>query len=276
MMTRYLYTHRFTLARRVVQILIMTSYFGANAYGWQIVIGNFSSALYFGTIPLSDPYATLQSFFAGAVIATDILIGVGVVLFMYGVIGGRFFCSWACPVNIITESAAWLREKLPLPAKGNGPVLSRHIRYWIIAISLLLSYLFSVAAFEMISPIAITHRGIIFGFGFGWIFLIAIFLFDLFSQEHGWCGHLCPLGGFNAIVGKFSLVKVVHNVDRCINAQACLKTCPEVEVLDMIGKESRSVTQMECIKCGRCVEACPSEALTFSLVSMTKQIRGEA
>ena len=276
MMSRYLFKHRFSIARKVIQILLLTAYFGANAYGWKIVIGNFSSARYFGLVPLSDPYATLQSFFAGAVIATDVLVGVAVVLFFYAVIGGRFFCSWVCPVNIITESAAWLREKLPIPAKGNGPVLSRHIRYWVILLSLLLSYLFSVAAFEMISPIAIAHRGIIFGFGFGWIFLVAIFLFDLFSQKYGWCGHLCPLGGFNAIVGKYSLIKVVHDKDRCIHAEDCLRACPEAEVLDMIGKASRPVTRMECIKCGRCVEACDSHALKFSIVTMTRQIRGES
>ncbi len=275
-MTRFLYKQRFLLARRVVQVLLMTAYFGANAYGWQIVVGNFSSARYFGLIPLSDPYATLQSFFAGAVIATDMLMGVAVVLFFYAIIGGRFFCSWVCPVNMITDGAAWLREKLHLDERSSGPVLSRHIRYWIIALSLLLSYLFSVAAFEMISPIAITHRGIIFGFGFGWVFLVAIFLFDLFSQRHGWCGHLCPLGGFNAIVGKYSIIKVVHDKDRCINAQACLKACPEEQVLDMVGKESRPVTQIECVKCGRCVEACDSQALSFSIVSIAEQMRGRA
>lgn len=275
-MTRFLYKQRFLISRRIVQLLLMTAYFGANAYGWQIVIGNFSSARYFGLIPLSDPYATLQSFFAGAVIATDILAGVAVVLFFYAIIGGRFFCSWVCPVNIITDSAAWLREKLHLDERRSGPVLSRHIRYWIIALSLLLSYLFSVAAFEMISPIAITHRGIIFGFGFGWVFLVAIFLFDLFTQQHGWCGHLCPLGGFNAIVGKYSIIKVIHDKDRCINAQACLKACPEKQVLDMVGKESRPVTQIECVKCGRCVEACDSQALTFSIISIAEQIRDRA
>ena len=114
-MGKFLYRHRFYISRRIVQILILTAYFGANAYGWKIVAGNLSSALLFGFIPLSDPFATLQMFFAGAVIATDVLVGALVVLFVYGVIGGRFFCSWICPVNIITETKAQLRRERACP-----------------------------------------------------------------------------------------------------------------------------------------------------------------
>ena len=275
MMNKILYKHRFLIARRVVQILILTAYFGANAYGWTIVSGNLSSSIVFGFIPLSDPFATLQMFFAGAAIATDILMGVAVVLFFYTVIGGRFFCSWVCPINIVTESASWLRRKLFVNEKGRT-AFSRNIRYWMIALSLLLSLIFSLAAFEMISPIAIAHRGVIFGFGFGWLFLVAIFLFDLFSQKYGWCGHICPMGGFNALVGKFSIIKVVHDKDKCVLSHACLKVCPEVDVLHMIGRVSMPVTKAECVKCGRCVEVCDTDALNFSVVSITKQIRGES
>ncbi len=273
-MSNFLYRYRFFIARRFVQILILTAYFGANVYGWSIVTGNLSSSVIFGFIPLSDPFATLQIFFAGAVIAADILMGVGVVVFVYGVIGGRFFCSWVCPVNIITESAWWLREKLHLNKKEKNISFSRNIRYWVIALSLVLSFVFSLAAFEMISPIGIAHRGVIFGFGFGWLFLVAIFLFDLFSQEHGWCGHICPLGGVNALIGKFSIVKVLHDKDKCVYSMECIKYCPEVEVLHMIGKKSMPVNGAACIKCGRCIEVCKSGAFEVSIVSMAEQLKG--
>jgi len=273
-MSNFLFKNRFFLSRRAVQLLVLSVYFLANAYGLGIVSGNLSSSVVFGTIPLSDPFTALQMFFAGAVISADILAGVLVVLFFYGVIGGRFFCSWVCPVNIVTESAASIRRWLDFGEKESPLSLSRNIRYWIIAISLGLSFIFSLAAFEMISPIGIAHRGIIFGFGFGWFFIIAIFVFDLFSQKYGWCGHICPLGGFNALIGKYSLIKVVHDKDKCILSMECFKVCPEVEVLNMVGKKSHIVTGAECIKCARCIEACDSGAFQVSIVGIAKQLRG--
>ena len=273
-MSNFLYRHRYYISRRLLQITILTLYFGANAYGWKIIAGDLSSSIIFGIIPLSEPYVTLQMFFAGAVVATDVLIGVGVILFIYGVIGGRFFCSWVCPVNIITETALWLRGVFNFKEKENAIAFSKNIRYWVILVSLGLSFIFSLTAFDMISPIGIAQRGIIFGFGFGWFFLLAIFLFDLFSQRYGWCGHICPLGGFNAIIGKYSLVKVVHDKDRCIHSMECFKACPEVQVLDMVGKKSKAITGAECIKCGRCIEVCPNDAFKVSIVSLAQQIKG--
>ncbi|RLA79992.1 MAG: quinol dehydrogenase ferredoxin subunit NapH [Epsilonproteobacteria bacterium] len=207
-------------------------------------------------------------------VATDVLIGVGVILFIYGVIGGRFFCSWVCPVNIITETALSLRRVLNFKEKENAIAFSKNIRYWVIIVSLGLSFIFSLTAFDMISPIGIAQRGIIFGFGFGWFFLLAIFLFDLFSQRYGWCGHICPLGGFNAIIGKYSLIKVVHDKDRCLYSMECFKVCPENQILDMVGKESKAITGAECIKCGHCIEVCPNDAFKVSIVSLAEQIKG--
>lgn len=272
-MSSYLFKHRFFLSRRLTQILILTAYFGANAYGWGVVSGNLSSSIVFGFIPLSDPFAVLQMFFAGAVISADILLGVLIVLISYGVIGGRFFCSWVCPVNIITETATWLRKKLNFTDKENAVSFSRNIRYWVIAISLALSSIFSLAAFEMISPIGIAHRGVIFGFGFGWTFLVAIFLFDLLSKEYGWCGHICPLGGFNALIGKYSLIKVVHDKDKCLYSMACFNACPEVEILSMVGMISKPITGAACIKCGQCIEVCENDAFKVSIVSIAKQLK---
>ncbi len=272
-MINFLYKHRFLFIRRLVQLTIFTLYFSANTYGWSIVKGNFSSSLIFGFIPLSDPFALLQMFLAGAVIATDILLGAIIVLIIYGILFGRFFCSWVCPVNVITETASSLRRFFKLNTNDDSSYLSRNIRYFIIFLALLFSYIFSISAFEMISPIGIAHRGIIFSFGFGWIILLAIFLFDLFTHKYGWCGHLCPLGGFNAIIGKYSLIKVVHDKDKCTNSFECFNVCPEKEILYMVGKISMPINGAPCIKCARCIEVCDSNAFEFSIVSMAKQLK---
>ncbi|MDD2699074.1 MAG: quinol dehydrogenase ferredoxin subunit NapH [Arcobacteraceae bacterium] len=257
--------HKYLILRRVTQISLMLLYFGANAWGWNILVGDLSSSLILGTIPMSDPYAVIQMFAAGAIITTDIFVGALIVFFFYGIVGGRAFCSWVCPVNVITDSANYLRRKLHLNQIEKKQPASRAMRYWILVLSLVLSVLMGVTAFEFISPISMVHRGIIFGFGFGFGAIIIIFLFDLFVLKNGWCGHICPLGGFYSLVGRFSLIRVNHQEEKCTLCMKCKEVCPENQVLFMVGKSSEQVLGGECTNCARCIEVCDDDALNFSL-----------
>ncbi|WP_342591003.1 4Fe-4S binding protein [Isorropodon fossajaponicum symbiont] len=71
-----------------------------------IVKGNLSSSLTLNIVPLTDPYVLLQSLFVGYSLILDALIGALIVLLLYAIIGGRMFCSWVCPVNIVTDAAS--------------------------------------------------------------------------------------------------------------------------------------------------------------------------
>lgn len=258
--------YRYLILRRFVQIGILVLFFGANAFGWKILEGNLSSSVFFGVIPMSDPYAVLQMVVAGAVVATDLLIGVGVVALFYFIVGGRAFCSWVCPVNIITDSANYLRRLFDIDrAQVTKQPITRNMRYWILGLSLIVSAFMGIAAFEFISPISMLHRGIVFGMGFGWAAIALIFLFDLFVLKNGWCGHVCPLGGFYSLLGKFSFIRVHHSEENCTLCMKCKIVCPEKQVLHMIGKESIPVLSGECTNCARCIEVCDDDALKFSI-----------
>lgn len=256
---------KYLILRRIVQLSILFLYFGANYYGWGILAGNLSSSSILGTVPLSDPYAVLQMFVAGAVISSNLLIGAVVILLFYGIFGGRAFCSWVCPVNIITDAANWTRRKFGFDMVEKKQPSSRKIRYWVLFISLVISYFLGIGAFEFISPISMVHRGLVFGMGFGWATIAILYLFDLFVLKNGWCGHICPLGGFYSIIGKFRLLKVRHDSDACTACMKCKVVCPESQVLSMIAKESIPVLSGECVNCGRCIEVCEDNALGFFL-----------
>ncbi len=262
--------YRYLILRRIVQIGLMVLYFGANAWGWTFLMGNLSSSSLLGVIPMSDPYAALQMLAAGALIATDLLIGVFIIVMIYAIIGGRAFCSWVCPINPITDLANFLRRKLGFNQIQKRQPATRNMRYWAIGISLIISFALGVTAFEFISPVSMVHRGIIFGLGFGWAAILVIFFFDLFVLKNGWCGHVCPLGGVYSIIGKFSLIRVNHNADNCTACMKCKDVCPEVQVLGMIAKESKMVTGMECTNCARCIEVCDDDALEFSIRNYIK------
>ncbi len=267
--------NKFLIARRIVQISILLLFFTGNYYGWKILTGNLSTSFLFGKIPLSDPYAVLQMFVAGAVISSNLLIGAAIILLFYAVIGGRAFCSWVCPVNIITDAANWTRRKFGFDMVSKRQPSTRNLRYWIIIISLIISFFLGLAAFEFVSPISMVHRGLVFGMGFGWATIAVLYLFDLFVLKNGWCGHLCPLGGFYSIIGKFRLLKVRHNTQACTGCMKCKVVCPEVEVLHMIDKESIPVTSGECTNCGRCIDVCDDNALGFFLKIENNNEKGE-
>ncbi|WP_420827467.1 quinol dehydrogenase ferredoxin subunit NapH [Nitrosophilus alvini] len=263
--------YRFLILRRFTQIAILALYIGANVAGWKILSGNLSSSKLFDIVPLADPYAVLQIFAAGGLLAMDAIMGAVIILLFYMTIGGRAFCSYVCPVNMVTDLANWIRRRFDLDRAERKMWASRNIRYWVIGLSLILSALLGVAAFEMVSPISMLHRGLVFGMGFGWAAILSIFLFDLFVLKNGWCGHICPLGGFYSLTGRFSLFRVKHNQPNCTLCMKCKDVCPEKEVLFMIGKKSESINMGECTLCGRCVEVCDDDALGFSIRDFVKK-----
>ena len=185
-MKRWLYKHRFLMMRRLSQLTILGLYIAANVYGLKVLSGNLSSSLLFNTIPLADPFALLQMVAAGAVLGIDVILGGLIVMLFYMIVGGRAFCSWVCPVNMVTDSGNWLRRILYLEKIEKKVWLERSVRYWVIGLTLVLSMLSGIAAFEIISPIGMMHRGIIFGMGMGFAALLSIFLFDLFAVKNGW------------------------------------------------------------------------------------------
>lgn len=274
-MINLLKNYRFLILRRITQITLLLIYVGGNIWGWNILQGNLSSSSVFGVIPLSDPFAALQMFSAGALIATNLVVGALIITSFYALIGGRVFCSWICPVNMISDLANFLRRKLGFNQIQKRQPATRNIRYWVLALSLILSYILGVTAFEFISPISMTHRGIIFGLGFGWAAMLVIFLFDLFILKNGWCGHICPLGGFYSLVGKVGLIRVDHSEEKCTLCMKCKEVCPENQVLWMVGKESVQVLSGECTNCGRCVEVCDDDALNFSIKKLIKERKNE-
>ena len=258
--------YKFLILRRISQFSILFLYVGANIWGWKILSGDLSFSKFINKIPLADPFATLQMLFAGAVISTDMMIGALIITLFYGLFGGRAFCSWVCPMNLVTDLAAYLRRKLGIDKDGKKYIISRKFRYWFLATALIVSFFTGVAAFEVISPIGILTRMIVFGVGFGWAFILAIFLFDLFIVKNGWCGHMCPLGATYSLIGSKSLFRVEHDKDACTNCGECKNVCPEKQVLNpLIHKKNGFVTGMECTNCGRCIEVCNDDALKFSL-----------
>lgn len=258
---------RWLLARRLTQLAVLFGFWAAARFGGEAWLrGNLSSAVVLDTVPLSDPFAVVQMWLAGHTVAASALLGAAVVVGFYGLVGGRAFCGWVCPINPLTDLAAWLNRRFKL----HGVVrLPRTTRWLALVGSLLLSLALSVAAFEWISPVGVAHRAVVYGLAGGWTVLAAVVLFDLFIVERGVCGHLCPLGAFHHLVGARPAVRVRFDAQACDDCMACHRICPERQVLQPIlpGRPERAlwVDGGACLNCGRCIDVCSPGALRFGL-----------
>lgn len=271
---------RYIVLRRLSQFAFLLMFFGTAHWGWEVakdvplLTGNFSSSEFIGLIPMTDPFAALQIFMTGHVMETKTWIGAGIIFAFYLLVGGRVFCAWACPINMVTDLAGWLRSKLPISAMFHMP---RSIRYFILAASLVISAITGLAAFEWVSPIGMMHREIVFGLGLGFTALIAIFLFDLLILKNGWCGHLCPLGGFWSLVGKGAQWRVRFVKETCTHCGECAKVCPEPQVLNLKHLEQTGIVDSgECSNCGRCTALCPEGSLAFDIRPLIRKHNAQA
>jgi ferredoxin-type protein NapH len=243
----------------------MLLFIGAMLWKWRILVGNLSAAYVLDTFYLSDPFALLQMLLAGFVITKDVLIGALIVLFFYALVTGRVFCSWICPMNLISDFTNFVYRKLHLGRENKKFNFPNYARYIVLGLALILSFIFEFAAFELISPISVLHRSIIFGIGTSTLIVVAVILADLFIQPRLWCSYLCPLGGMYAATSRFRLLKVWHTKDNCTECMKCKVVCPERQILKIINVEDGFITSGACTNCGRCIEVCEDNALNFSL-----------
>ncbi len=275
---------RWTIARRVVQIVVAILFFvPLSVAGWSALglgfsspeeplatpsgfawWGSLSSSHLFG-LDLLDPFAALQVAAAAKSVAFAGLAWALPVLVAYGMVRGRAFCGWACPVNLLCEFVDWLRGKLGIAVRERA--VPRKAKVGIAAAVLALSAVCSVPVFELVNPISAVNKAVLFGSFAGAFTLVAIVFAELFWAHRVWCRALCPLGGMYETLGCVGLVSVKIDHDLCVHCGECQAACLcDPEILDDVlsGKADR-VAAGDCMLCGKCVDACPHSALEIGL-----------
>lgn len=259
----WLRAHRWLLLRRASQLGILALFLAGPLAGVWIVKGTLASSLILDVLPLTDPLLALQSVLAGHFPETAAIVGALLVTAFYLAVGGRVYCSWVCPINVVTDAAAWLRERLGLRASAQTP---RNARYWILGAALGLSALTGTLVWELVNPVSILFRGLVFGMGMAWFVVAAVFLYDLLLARRGWCGHLCPVGAFYSLLGRASLLRIAApQREQCNDCMDCFAVCPEPQVIRpaLKGKGPALIDQSACTNCGRCIDVCSKQVFRF-------------
>lgn len=266
----WLGAYKWLLIRRAAQLGFLALFLTGPLLGVWIAKGSLASSLTLGILPLTDPLMALQGLLAGHVMEVSALVGVAIVLAAYAVLGGRTYCSFVCPVNMVTDLAAWLRARMGLK---EGLALDRRTRLWLLAGVLVASIGSGAIVWEFVNPVTMLHRGLVYGGlftgGAALAVTLAVFLFDLGLAKHGWCGHLCPVGAFYGLVGSRSVIRVAaRRRDACDNCMDCFVVCPERQVIApaLRGRDKGVgpvILSRDCTNCGRCIDVCSKDVFRF-------------
>ena len=263
----WLMAHRYLILRRISQLGFLALFLLGPLAGIWIVKGNLASSLTLDVLPLTDPLVLLQVFASGHLPESSALIGAAIVLVFYLLVGGRVYCSWVCPINIVTDVAEWLRRRLNIKNSAN---FSSKTRYWLLGAILLVAAISGSVAWELINPVSMVYRGLVFGMGLAWGIIAAVFLLDLFVGRRAWCGRLCPVGAFYGLLGEAAVLRVsAAKREQCDDCMDCFAICPEHQVIRPALKGADKgigpiITSGNCTNCGRCIDVCARDVFKFT------------
>lgn len=265
-----LHRNRWLLARRVVQASALAAFLSGPWIGLWIARGTLASSTWFGWLELTDPLAALQALLAHGTLARGALLGAALVAAVFALAGGRSFCGWVCPINPVTDLAAWLRTTLRLPSLAGRRRPDRRLRYGVLVAALATSALLGSVAWETVNPITLLHRALLFGLVGGYGVVLAVFLFDLLVVPRGWCGFVCPVGASFGLVGRIAVphVSAVRR-EACTQCGDCFRVCPEPHVLApaLYGAargRGPDIANADCTRCARCLDVCEKDVFGWA------------
>ena len=197
------------------------------------------------------------------------------VFFVFGSLLGRFVCGWLCPFGLVQD----LLHKIPIFKKKKRLPYHHILKYGKYAVLILLVCVGSMFLFGGFAKVPafckyLCPSGTLFGaipllgtnvalqsqagglFLWKLSILIGIVLLSI-KIYRPFCQYLCPLGAIYGWFNRFSLVQIHWEKELCVSCMACEKACPVGLSLQEISRSP------ECIRCGKCVDACPQRCLRF-------------
>ena len=128
--------------------------------------------------------------------------------------------------------------------------------------------------FEVISPVGILSRAFTYGASLALLWVAFLLVIEIVYSRRFWCRYICPIGLTYGVVGAFSPVRVVYDMEKCLHEGKCRKVCLVPHVLGMTrlgyASDVKRAVGADCTRCGMCVEVCPSRALRFEIKGLDK------
>ncbi len=187
------------------------------------------------------------------------------VLLFTGVVFGRLFCGYACPLGALQELFSKIRFKKDaksVKARPNLPKVGsktgKIFRFAFLGVFIAVLGLMGAAIAQYLNPFLgfqifrnpALALALVPSIYLGIIALISVFVY------RPWCRFFCPFGALIAETSKVSRFKLRRN-DNCIDCGLCEDACPTDEA-------KANDNKSECYLCMRCVQICPKNAIDFA------------
>ena len=241
----------------------------------QMLEGALTASRFIG-FHLADLNSALQVMLAYKEVVVNLLIGTLTVFFAWWLLGGRTCCAWACPYHLLAEWAEMLHLKLASKRLVKDHPFDRRARTWFWLIFAVLAVVTGYTVYETISPTGILSRALIYGPGLALLWVFLLLLFEIFYSRRAWCRYACPIGLTYGIVGVTSPFKVQYHLESCFHEGECRKVCLVPHVLEITkmgyASDTNEFIGPDCTRCGLCIDACPQEALSFTVRGLDRII----
>lgn len=170
--------------------------------------------------------------------------------------GRRVICGWNCPCVGIRETVGFpFRDRTP---RGRWAWALRHSKW------LFFTFYAGVIVVTLYPPNAWTV-----GFVSLFYLVVALTYFGSFFiaplvGNRFYCRYLCPYGATFGLLNHAGFYGIRLDTAKCVDCRRCEQVCDMGIPVWAQGKAHGRITGIEdCMGCGRCVIACPAEALEF-------------
>lgn len=174
----------------------------------------------------------------------------------------KSFCSWVCPVGLISESLARLGRRI----FGRNFLVWRWLDRPLQSLKYLLLAFFAWAIFTMsaeslqafinspYNKVAEVKMGLFFvNLGQIGITVMVILVVGSALIQGLWCRYLCPYGALLGLFSWMSPVRVRRTVESCIDCSLCDEACMARLPISRLSV----VRSVECTGCVDCLAVCP-------------------
>lgn len=234
----------------------------------QVLEGSLTASRMLG-FHLADVYSSALVMLAQRHVAVNLVIGAVTVTLVWGLIGGRSFCSWVCPYHLVAEWAEMLHLRLAARGLVRDHAIHRGVRvvFWIAFAAL--AFATGHTIFLTLNPIGILSRALVYGASVALLWIAALLLVEVLYARRAWCRYVCPIGLTYGFLGAKAPIRVTYDLESCAHEGECRKVCEVPHVLDLTIKGRAEETKLDvgpdCTRCGLCVDVCPTGALRYEI-----------
>jgi ferredoxin len=204
-----------------------------------------------------------------------------IVLFLFG----RAFCGWFCPLGGLPELfAIGKRERWKMTPFREQVTAKSDLRYaglkgwakdtkWGILFALvMLSIAFALPLIDIFCPTLWAENIFVFWTIIGTLFVFAVVL-PIMTKKKWFCLTICPVAPVLALIDKISFFRQGLDKEKCNKCNACVRECHMYAITLQDVAEGKS-PGTDCVRCGRCTEVCPVDAIDLHWVGKARYLGG--